>query len=74
MGGREFGGGGVKLRRKQDAVEKAAFCELSTHYWGFGNAVKMTALGTFLLLTPFLVPNMYRICAAHSESEKPANK
>lgn len=39
----------MKLKSKQDAVEQDAFCELSTHYWGFGNSTKMTALGTFFI-------------------------
>lgn len=51
------GGGGGGSR--QDAAEKAAFCELSSHYWRFG-----AAQGTFyyLSLTHFLVicfPNIY---------------
>lgn len=57
-GGGNGGGGRVKLKSKQDAVEQDAFCELSTHYWGFGNSTKMTALGTFLFLSLFLV-NMF---------------
>lgn len=52
---------GVRWRGKQDAAEEAAFCELSSHYWGFGKALRMTALGTFFFffflisLTLFLV-------------------
>lgn len=48
--------GGVRRRSKQDAAEKAVFCELSSHYWGFGKALRMTALGTFFIsLALFLV-------------------
>lgn len=48
--------GGVRWREKQDAAEEAVFCELSSHYWGFGRALRMTALGPFFIsLTLFLV-------------------
>lgn len=57
-GGNGVGGGRVKLKSKQDAVEQDSFCELSTPYWGFGNSTKMTALGTFLFPSLFLV-NMF---------------
>lgn len=68
---------GVRWRGKQDAAEAAAFCELSSHYWGFGKAQRMTALGTFFYFSPSLPGgSVFQtcICAADSGSEKPANK
>lgn len=72
---------GVRWRGKQDAAEEAAFCELSSHYWGFGKALRMTALGTFFFFffnfahsLPGKSVLQTCICVADSGSEKPTNK
>lgn len=49
---------GVRWRGKQDAAEEAAFCELSSHYWGFGKALRMTALGTFFISLALVLVNL----------------
>lgn len=38
---------GVRWGGKQDVAEDSAFCELSSHYYGFGEALMMTAVGIF---------------------------
>lgn len=49
----------MRRRGKQDAAVEAAFCELSSHYWGFGKALRMTALGTFYISLALFLVNLF---------------